>query len=64
MNATREHKKIKYASYLHAFLQKKKYVAKGKCKLEDAECTSELGGEEQEENANMVETNIEKKVDE
>ena len=33
-------------------------------KEEDAECISELGGEEQGDNGNMVKTNIEIKIEE
>ena len=51
----------KCAASLHVF-QQKKYVDKAKCKYEDAECASERGGEEHEENTNMVESNIEIKV--
>lgn len=46
--------------HLYVFLQKK-YVAKAKCKDEDAECISKLGGEE---HVNMVKTNIGIKVEE
>ena len=38
------------------------YIRKAKCKDKDAKCTSEQGGEEHRENANMVETNVEIKV--
>ena len=62
LKANRECKERKYAASLHVVLQKK-YVAKAKCKNEDSECTLELGGEEHEENANMVLTNIEIKVE-
>ena len=57
MKANREHEERKSAASLHVFLQKK-YVAKAKCKDKDAECTSELGGEEHGENGNMLEINI------
>ena len=54
--------KRKYAASLHIFLQKK-YVAKAKFKDEDVDFTLELGGKEHEENMDMVETNIEIKVE-
>ena len=63
LKTTKEPEEIKCAASLHVFLQKK-YVAKAKCKDEDAECTSELVGEEDGENANMVATNIEIKAGE
>ena len=63
MKAIRECEERNCAAYLHVFLQKK-YVAKAKCKDKDAECTSELEGEEHGEKANMVDTNIEIKVEE
>ena len=50
----------KCAASLYVFLYKK-YVVKAKRKDEDVECRSEL---EKEENANIVETNIEIKVEE
>ncbi len=61
MKVTREREERKCAASLHVFRQKK-HVTKGKCKAEDAGCTSQVGGVEDGENANMVETNIEIKV--
>ena len=53
----------KVCRILQVFLQKKS-IAKTKCKDKDAESTSELWKEEHKENANIVETNIEIKVEE
>ena len=50
--------------FMNLWRESWKYVAKAKCKDEDAEYTSELEGEEHGENANMVKTNIEIKVEE
>ena len=61
LKATREREERKCAISLYVFLPKKS-VAKAKCKDDDAERTSELGGEEQGEN--MMETNIEIKAEE
>ena len=63
LKATKEHEERKCAASLQVFLQKK-YVAKAKHKDKDAERTTELGGEEPEENVNMVDTNIKIKVEE
>ena len=63
MKATRERDERKFAASLHVFL-KKKYVAKAKSKDEDAEYTSEVGEEEHGENTNMMEKNIEIKIEE
>ena len=62
LKATRE-REGGCAASLHVFL-KEKYVAEAKCKDEDAGCTPKLRGEEHDENVNMVETNIELKVEE
>ena len=43
---------------------KKKYVAKAKCKDENADSTSEPKAEEHRMKANMVEKNVEIKVEE
>ena len=61
LKVTREREERKSAASLQVFKQKK-YIAKAKCKDEDAE--SALGRKECEENANMMETNIEIEVEE
>ena len=45
LKATSERKESKCAATFHVF-QQKKYTAKAKSKDKDAECKSELGGEE------------------
>lgn len=63
LKATREHKERKCAASLHVFLLKN-YIAKAKCKDKDTEYTSKLGREKHGETANMVQTNMEIKVEE
>ena len=63
LKATRNGENRKFAASLLIFPQNK-YVTKVKCKDGDVECTSELGGEEHRENANIVETNKEIKAKE
>ena len=63
LKATREREERKCVAFLRVF-REKKYVDKRRCKDEDAECSSEIGGEEHGENMNMVETNIKIKIDE
>ena len=60
LKATRERKERRCVASLHVFLRKK-FVAEAKCKYMDAECTSKL---EHGENVNIMETNIEIKVEE
>ena len=63
LKATREREERTCAASLKVFLQKK-YLTKVKCKDEDAECTSKLGWEKNQENANMEETNTERRFEE
>ena len=63
LKANGEREERKCAESLHVF-QQKKYIGRSECKDGDAECTSELEGEEHGENTNMVETNIEIEVEE
>ncbi len=62
MKATWECEEIKCTASLHVFLQKK-IVSKAKYKDEDTVCKSVLRVKEHGENANMVEVNIEIKVE-
>ena len=63
LKPTREREK-ENVLHLYMFSYRKTYVAKAKCKDKDAKCSLELEGEKHGENPNMVETNLEIKVEE